>query len=94
MESIRASHLHWEVARIERDKDGRDDGYVVCASYWNEADATAERERLDRGNTDESYYFVVVEQLVTVVYPADEQPPWVDDPDRLKRRGYEVWRED
>jgi hypothetical protein len=94
MESIRASHPIWEVARVERDDDGRDDGYVACASFWNEADATAERDRLERVNTDESNYFVVVEDIVTVVYPADEEPPWVDDPDRLKRRGYEVWRED
>jgi hypothetical protein len=26
----------------------------------------------------------------TVVHPADESPPWVPDPDRLRRRGYEL----
>jgi hypothetical protein len=94
MKSIRASHPIWEVARIERDKDGRDDGYVVCGLHWNEADAAVERDRLERENTDDSFYFVVAEETVTVAYPADEHPPWVDDPDRLKRRGYEVHRDD
>jgi hypothetical protein len=35
-----------------------------------------------------------MEDIATVVYPADELPPWVDDPDRLKRRGYEISDDD
>lgn len=72
----------WTVARIERGINGFDDGFVKHETYWTQADATAERDRLEAENTDESYCFVVVEATAIGVYPAGEQPPWVDDRDR------------
>jgi hypothetical protein len=90
MKGIRASHPIWTVARVDRDEYGRDDGYTELASYWNAAEAKRERDRLEAANTDDSCYFVVTESVATVVYPEDEAPPWIDHPDRLKNRGYEM----
>ncbi len=90
MKGKRESHPIWIVARIEQDERGLDDGYVDCGSFWNEADAIAERDRLDAENTDPAARFVVDRNIATAVYPSDELPPWIDDPDRLKRRGYEM----
>lgn len=90
MRGIRFSRPLWTVALIERDKDGRDDGWVECNVFWNEADAIAERDRLAEANTDVSFYYVVSDDMATGVYPADETPPWIQDPDRLKERGYEM----
>ena len=90
MHGIRESHLLWTVARIERDENGLDDGYVECASFWHQSHAIAERDRLEAANKDESFYCVIDESTATVVYPSDELPPWIEDPGRLKRRGYET----
>ena len=79
---------------MERDEHGRDDGAYICSEYWSEGGAAGERDRLDAANTDENSYFVVMEDTATVVYPADELPPWVDDRDRLRKRGYEMPEED
>jgi hypothetical protein len=49
----------------------------------------AERERLNAMSGGSEVHHEVVTAEATVVYPADELPPWMHDPDRLKRRGYE-----
>ena len=89
VDGIRASHPLWIVYRVEEDSDGRTDGVVDCGSFWTEAEAVTERDRLQTATTEERLTYEVIENVATVVYPADEPPPWVADPDRLKRRGYE-----
>ena len=79
----------WEVACVTQDANGFDDGWVECGTFWNEAEAHAERDRLQAANTDTSSRYEVIELISTGIYPDDEHPPWIDDPDRLKRRGYE-----
>jgi len=90
MHGVRESHPVWTVARIERDENGLDDGCFECASFWHETEAIAERDRLEAANTDQSSRYVIIQSMATVAYPSDELPPWVEDPDRLSRRGYET----
>ena len=90
MKGVRYRRAVWEVARLTRDADGFDDDYDACGTFWNQAEANAERDRLQTANTDASSRYEVFQFLITGTYPDDEQPPWIDDPDRLKRRGYET----
>jgi hypothetical protein len=89
VEGIRETRPVWTVFRIGQDEHGRDDSFVEIASFWDRAEAVAERERLNGANADVAVYYEVIEAEATVVYPADESPPWVHDPDRLRKRGYE-----
>jgi hypothetical protein len=57
--------------------------------FWERALAVEERERLTRLNDAAAVHYEVIETTATVVYLDDESPPWVADPDRLKKRGYE-----
>jgi hypothetical protein len=89
VEGIRETRPVWTVFRFGQDGHGRTDSAVEIASFWDQAEALAERERLSAANTDVAVSYEVIEAEATVVYPADEPPPWVHDPDRLRRRGYE-----
>jgi hypothetical protein len=90
VEGVRAKHPIWIVGRYERDEDGRTDGYVEVESFWSQEEADRERDRLHALNQNPSAEYVVQEHETTVVYPADEPPPWEPDPDRLRRRGWET----
>jgi len=69
--------------------DYGEDGAGAFGTFWDEAEAEATRDRLAREKDDDNYIFYVVRTEASGVYPDDEQPPWVDDPDRLKKRGWE-----
>jgi hypothetical protein len=90
VKGIRGKHSIWTVARIEIDEHGRDDGFLPVASFWDEDEALADRQRRANAISDPTLRFEVVRAEATAVYPADESPPWAGDPDRLKRRGYEA----
>lgn len=49
----------------------------------------AERSRLASTNDDADVVYEIVGGTAHGVYPEDESPPWVDDPERLRKRGYE-----
>jgi hypothetical protein len=89
VKGIRETRTLWTVMRVEQDEDGRDDGCVRVGSFWEEPLAVAEQQLLEAANSDPTVRHEVIASEPTVVYPADESPPWVPDPDRLKRRGYE-----
>lgn len=89
MEVTRTTRPQWTVIEMTRDENGWDDGALLLDSFWSEADALGERDRLAALNRDESTYYSVVENEITVVYPSDELPPWMPDLDRLKKRGYD-----
>jgi hypothetical protein len=90
VKAIRAERPTWFVMRMERDEHGTEDGFLEPGFFWHEAEAFAERERLERLNADPEARYVVIDATASVVYPDDESPPWVSDPDRLKKRGYEL----
>jgi len=90
MKGIRATRPLWTVFRMERDEFGQDDGAHEAGRFWTEEEALAEQRRLTKENSDPRSYFIAIEVEATVVYPDDEEPPWVDDPDRLKKRGWEA----
>jgi hypothetical protein len=77
------------VTRFWEDADGLTDDAKEIASFWNQREAAAEANRLNHSNTDPAVWYEVIEAEVSGVYPADEKPPWVRDPERLIRRGYE-----
>jgi hypothetical protein len=89
MKAIRETRPQWLVMRFERDEHGLDDDCKELASFWERPQAIAERERLARLNTNPPAHYEVIEVEVTVAFPDDEPPPWVSDPDRWKKRGYE-----
>jgi hypothetical protein len=89
VEAIRAERPTWSVMRMERDEHGTEDGFLESGVFWDESQAVVEQERLERLNADPKSRYVVIEATASVVYPSDESPPWVSDPERLKRRGYE-----
>ncbi len=89
VEGIRETRPLWLVVRFERDDYGLDDNSVDIASFWDRAEALAERDRLESTNIDPTAHHEIIEAEATVVYPSDEAPPWVPDADRLKKRGYE-----
>lgn len=89
MDAIREARPVWFLMRFERDEFGRDDECAEVGMFWAEARAVDERERLTQLNADAAIHYEIAEATTTVVYPDDESPPWVTDPDRLKKRGYE-----
>jgi hypothetical protein len=89
MEGIRYRRASWIVWRFWKDDDGRTDDAKVIGGFWNESEAVAEASRLNESNTDPAVWYEVIETEASGVYPADENPPWVPDPERLTRRGYE-----
>jgi hypothetical protein len=89
MEGIRYRRPLWTVMRFAEDTDGRMDDAKDVASFWEEAPARDEATRLSQTNDDPTVTYEVVEVEATGVYPADEEPPWVRDPERLVRRGHE-----
>lgn len=89
MKGIRATRPLWIVVRTEREEHGLVDDRKELASYWERPLAIAEAERLTQLNTEPAAEYEVIEVEVTLVYPNDEQPPWVSVPDRWKKRGYE-----
>jgi hypothetical protein len=88
MKGVRVTRPIWTVYRNVRTEYG-EDGAGEFGDFWDEAEAVATRDRLTAENEDDRYRFYVVRAEATVVYPEDEQPPWIDDPDRLKNRGWE-----
>jgi hypothetical protein len=89
VKSIRATHPIWQVVRIELDERGEDELFMHGAAFWSEDEALAERDRSRALNQDPDVRFELLESVGEVVYPADEAPPWVNDPDRWRKRGYE-----
>jgi hypothetical protein len=89
VDAIRAERPTWLVMRMERDEQGIEDGFLESGLFWDESQAVAEQERLESLNADPKARYVVIEATASVVYPSDESPPWVSDPERLARRGYE-----
>jgi hypothetical protein len=77
------------VMRFAEDTDGRIDDAKDVASFWEEARARDEASRLNQANRDQTVIYEVVEVEASGVYPADEEPPWVPDPERFSSRGYE-----
>jgi hypothetical protein len=75
--------------RFERDEEGRDDDCVEVGTFWEESSAVAEQDRLAALEANPAVHYEVVATEATVVYPDDESSPWVSDPDRWKKRGYE-----
>lgn len=75
--------------RFWKDEDGRDDDAKNVGHFWNEPEAVAEAGRLNESNDDPAVRFEIIEVESSGIYPADENPPWVPDPERLIRRGYE-----
>jgi hypothetical protein len=88
VKAIRETRPVWQVMRMERNEYGIEDGMLQPGFFWNEQEAIAERERLQRLNADSPIHYVVIEGEASVVYPDDEPPPWVADLD-WKKRGYE-----
>ncbi len=89
MKPIRYTRPVWLLMRFELDEDGRDDDCVEIGSFWERAEAVAERERLAALVESPSVHYELIETEATGVYPDDESPPWISDPDRWKKRGYE-----
>jgi hypothetical protein len=89
VEGIRFRRPCWIVWSFWKDEDGRTDDAKIIGRFWGHSEALAEMNRQNEANTDESAWFEVTETEASGVYPADEKPPWVPDPDRLARRGYE-----
>jgi hypothetical protein len=86
MEGVRFRKPLWTVIRYA---DGRIDDATDVGSFWEEARARDEASRLTQANGDSTVSYEVVEGEASGVYPADENPPWMPDPERLIRRGYE-----
>jgi hypothetical protein len=76
--------------RFAEDVNGGGSDVQDIASFWHEAKAVDEASRRNSANTDSTVTFEVIESEATGVYPADENPPWASDPERLARRGYET----
>jgi hypothetical protein len=89
VDGTRETRPMWMVMRFKRDERGIDDNWVQVGSFWNETQALTEQAKLDSLSDDPSVHHEVIRTEATVVYPADESPPWVADPDRLAKRGYE-----
>jgi hypothetical protein len=79
----------WTIMRFWKDADGLIDDADEVGSFWSQDDAVAETNRLNQGNTDPAVSYDVIQAEASGVYPADEEPPWVRDAERLIRRGYE-----
>jgi len=79
----------WVVWRFWKDADGVTDDAKDSGRFWDRSEAVAEANRRNDANTDPAVWYEVIESEATGVYPADEKPPWVPDPGRLRRRGYE-----
>jgi hypothetical protein len=69
---------------------GEDESFLEAGAFWSEEEAQSECERLQGLQTDLTIRYEALMIEATVVHPADESPPWVPDPDRLRRRGYEL----
>ena len=89
VQGIRETRPVWWVMRFERDEHGLADDAKEVARCWNRSEADAERDRLAGANADAAVHYEVIEVEATFVYPEDESPPWISDPDRWKKRGYE-----
>jgi hypothetical protein len=92
VEGIRYRKPVWVVYRFWQNADGIDDDAKDLGLFWDQTGAVEEADRLNRSNTDPAVRYEVLEHEVIGVYPADEKPPWVSDPDRWKKRGYEAPR--
>jgi hypothetical protein len=90
MEGVRATHPLWLIHRVEVDERGDDESFLEAGSFWSEEEARSECERLQGLQPDLTIRYEALTIEATVVHPADESPPWVPDPDRLRRRGYEL----
>lgn len=90
MEGVRAAHPAWLIQRVEVDERGYDESFLEAGAFWSEEEARSECERLQRLQSDPTTRYEPLMAEGTVVYPADESPPWVPDPDRLRKRGYEL----
>jgi hypothetical protein len=75
--------------RFWEDENGLTEESRHLGSFWDKAEAVGELDRLRESTDDSSTTYEVIEVDASGVYPADETPPWVHDPDRLHRRGYE-----
>ena len=89
VDAIRATHPAWHICRVEADERGEDEFFMEGGTFWSEAEARSECARLQQIQTNPAVRYEALVAEATVVYPADETPPWVPDPDRLRRRGYE-----
>lgn len=92
MEAVRFERPVWTVYRFGLDADGRLDDAIDMGSWWTLSDADAECQRLASLNDDPDYFYEVVEGTASGVYSADEAPPWIEDPERLRRLGHEIDR--
>lgn len=89
VKGIRYRRPRWIVMRFWKDEDGRTDDAKDIGHFWNQPEAVAEANHLNDANDDPAVWFEVIEVEASGIYPADENPPWVPDPERLIRRGYE-----
>ena len=89
VEGIRYRRPQWILTRFWKDDDGRTDDAKHIGYFWSQAEATAEASHLNETNDDPAAWYEVIEVEASGVYPADENPPWVPDLERLTRRGYE-----
>ena len=90
MEGVRATHQYWLICRVEVDKRGYDESFLEAGRFWSEEEARSECGRLHRLPSDATIRYEAVMGEATFIYPADESPPWARDPDRLRKRGYEM----
>ena len=94
MEAVRETRPIWLLMRMERDEFGQDDDCAEVGMFWERAPAVEERDRLTKLNDAPAVHYEIVRATTTIVYPDDESPPWVPDPERWKKRGYEQPPED
>ena len=89
MEGVPFRRPLWTVLRYAEDADGRIDDQKLVGSFWEEGRAREEASRLIQASGDPAVGYAVIQGEASGVYPADENPPWIRDPERLTRRGYE-----
>ncbi len=90
MEVIRWERPLWTVLRQKLGDYGQAQEQDLLGDFWERPLAEAECRRLVALNRDPDIEYDVIETGASGVYPADECPPWEADPDRLRRRGYEI----
>lgn len=89
MHGIRYQRPVWTVYRMWTNEAGRVDDARDVGTFWEQGRAESEAARLNHANADTAVEYIVSESEATGYYPADEEPPWVSDPDRWRKRGYE-----
>jgi hypothetical protein len=87
---IRYQRPVWTVYRMWTNDEGRVDDARDVGKFWEQSRAESAAARLNDANTDPAVEYIVSESEAFGYYPADEEPPWVSDPDRRKKRGYEA----